>query len=174
MTFYMRIDVARRRSGSAKGYDDRCSITSKGAGSHSTSASGSTIPCQSHASPPRGYVVSSRAEPLKMTHEQNGDSSGSVGNRSVNLSEEGRDSFCQGVPAITPSHSPTDKPSGLTISFDNPHLKTTHPVPIPCSGKRKPHFQEPLESSRPSSVLPPGRRFALPACCSYKQDLNSK
>src|SRR6266850_3003581 len=167
MTFYMRINVARRRSGSAKGYDGRYSITSKEAGSPSTSASGSTIPCQALRSPPRGYVVSSRAELLKMTHRQNGGSYGSVGNQSVNLSEQGRDSFCRGVPEIMPSRSPTNRLSGLTISFDNPHLKTTHRVPTPCSGKRKPHFQEPLGSSRPSSTVPPGKRFAPPACCSY-------
>ena len=54
--------MAQRRSGLAKDYDGRCSITSKGEGSRSMSANGSTIPCQDRASPPRGYVVSSRTE----------------------------------------------------------------------------------------------------------------
>jgi len=52
---------------------------------------------------------------LKMIHRRNGGSYGSVGNQSVNLSEEGRDSFCQGVPAITPSRLPTHRLSGLMI-----------------------------------------------------------
>jgi hypothetical protein len=50
-----------------------------------------------------------------MTHGQNGGSSGSVDNQSVSLSEEERGSFCRGVPAITPSHSPTNRLNGLTI-----------------------------------------------------------
>ncbi len=51
-----------------------------------------------------GTPSSQEKELLRMTHRQNGGSYGSVGNQSVNLSEEGRDSFCQGVPAIRPSH----------------------------------------------------------------------
>ena len=50
-----------------------------------------------------------------MTHRQNGGSYGSVGNQSVNLSEKERDSFCRGIPAIRPSHSPTNRLSGLTV-----------------------------------------------------------
>jgi hypothetical protein len=107
--------VARHRSGSAKDYDGQCSITSKGEDSHSTSANGSTIPCQGLRFLPPGYVVSLRAELLKLTHRRNGGSYGSVGNQSVNLSEEERDSFCQGIPAITPLRLPTHRLSGLMI-----------------------------------------------------------
>ena len=103
-----------------------------------------------------------------MTQRQNGGSSGSAGYRSVNLSEEERDSFCRGVPAIKPSHSPTNRLSGLTISFDNPHPETNHQVPTPYSGNRTPHFQEPFGSSKASSTVAPGKRFAPPACCSYR------
>jgi len=109
-----------------------------------------------------------------MTQRQNGGSSGSAGYRSVNLSEEERDSFCRGVPAIKPSHSPTNRLSGLTISFDNPHPETNHQVPTPYSGNRTPHFQGPFGSSKASSTVAPGKRFAPPACCSYRSRMLKK
>ena len=103
-----------------------------------------------------------------MTPRQSGDSSGSAGNQSANLLEEKRDSFYRDVPATKPSPSLINRLSGLTISFDNPHLTTTHLSPTLCSGKRTPHFQEQQKSLKPSSVRPPGKKFAQPACCSYE------
>src|SRR5262245_21355541 len=108
-------NVAKHRSGSAKGCDGRCSIISKCEDSHSTSVSGSTILCQDPGFPPYGYRVFSRRTLLQITRRPNAGLYGSVDNRSANLSEIERGSFFPDIPAIRPSHLPTNRPSGLTI-----------------------------------------------------------
>ena len=67
-----------------------------------------------------------------MTHGQNGGSSGSVGNRSVTLSEKERDSFCRGIPAIRPSHSPLNRLSGFDelIRQSTPQNNPSRPYPL--------------------------------------------
>ena len=107
--------MARHLNGLPKDSDGQSLITLKGEGSHSTSANGSNIPCQALGSPPRGYVVSSRAALWEMIPEQNGGSYGSVDGQSVSLSGKGRGSFYQGIPVISPSHSQTNRRNGLII-----------------------------------------------------------
>ena len=160
----------KRRSGLAKGYDGRCSITSKGAGSHSMSANGSTIPCQGHASPPRGYIVSSRDRIVEDDPQAE--------RRFVWL---GGQPVCETVgrktrlilPGHTSDHAVTlanQQAQWLDdlIRRSTPHNHSSSPTH--CSGKRNAHFQEPSRSLRPSSVRPPGKKFAPPACCLYRTE----
>ena len=68
----------------------------------------------------------------EMIPRQNGGSYGSVGNQSVSRSEKGRGSFCQGIPAISPSHSPDPQAQWLDdlIRHSTPQNNPSHPYPL--------------------------------------------
>jgi len=112
MTFYMRINMARRRSGSAKGYDGRYSITSKEAGSPSTFRQwfDHSVPSPQVSSTWVRRLLKGRT--VQMTHRQNGGSYGSVGNQSREPVGTRTRLILPGLPATTPDARHKQAPSG--------------------------------------------------------------